>query len=165
MAADQASQAISQNTAERLVQDISDVSERLASAVPAPAPRMHRRIVGVPAESSADALLIRMLQLTLAQRSEAMMAVPRTDRATMLAQARDERPELICIAALPPSGNANARFLCRRLRSELPDANIVVLLPEDAGKRSQEAAARLREAGANAVAYDLREAAALLGQT
>lgn len=165
MAADQASQAISQTAAERLVQDISDVAERLASAAPSPAPRMHRRIVGVAAESSADSLLIRMLQLTLAHRSEAMMTVPRANRATMLAQARDERPELICIAALPPSGNANARFLCRRLRDELPDAIIVVLLPEDPERRSQEAAARMREAGANAVAFDLREAAALLSQT
>jgi len=162
MATDQASQTINQNTAERLVQDISDIAERIASTAALPAPRMHRRIVGVPAESSTDSLLIRMLQLTLAQRSEAMMTVPRANRATMLAQTRDGRPELICIAALPPSGNANARFLCRRLRNELPDANIVVLLPEDPERRSQEAAARLREAGANAVAYDLREAAALL---
>jgi predicted PurR-regulated permease PerM len=163
MVADQGLHAISQDVADRVVQDIGAIAERLDEAEPRPrATPVHRKIVGVPAESSADSLLLRMLQMTLAQRAGALTIFERANRAALLAQVRDAKPDRVCISALPPSGNANARFLCRRLRAELPNTYIVVLLPEAPSKRSREAAARLREAGANDIAYDLREAAGLL---
>ncbi len=164
MVADQGLHAISQGVADRVVQDIGGIAERLNESEARPqAARAHRTIVGVPAESNADSLLLRMLQMTLAQRGGALTPLERANRAALIDQVRAARPQLICIAALPPSGNANARFLCRRFRAELPDAYILVILPEAPSKRSREAAARLREAGANEIAYDLREAARLLG--
>jgi hypothetical protein len=78
-------------------------------------------------------------------------AIVASTRAEALTQALARNPTLICIADLPPGGNANARFLCRRLRAQLPNAFIVALVPEPADKHSQETAARLREAGANVV--------------
>ena len=145
------------------MQDISEIARRLGESEPkAPAPCAHRRIVGVPAESSADELLLKMLRITLAQRASAMTCIRAADRATVVSAAFEQKPEILCVAALPPNGNANARYLCRRLRAQAPDAYIVVLLPEAPDQRSPEAAARLREAGANAVAYDVRETARLL---
>ena len=93
-----------------------------------------------------------------------MTCLSPTSRAEALAQAEQRQPTAVCVAALPPSGNANARFLCRGLRAALPHAFIVVLLPEAESKRSREGAARLREAGANGIAYGLREAGRLLAE-
>jgi len=165
MVADQDLQAIDQSAADRVVQDMDEIVDRLLGAEKAPAVRSTsaaRAIVGVPAASSADVLLVKMLQVTLARQGAAMTSIAETDRAKAVSAVIAERPAVICIAALPPGGNVNARFMCRRFRAELADAHIVVLLPEAPAKRSAEAAARLREAGANSIVYDVREAARVL---
>lgn len=164
MIADQNQQAVAPSAASRVVQDVSDIVDRLraSKAGPAPAPRAQLRIVGVAAESSADLLLLKMLQIALAEQAGTIACSPETNRTKALSDVIGRQPDVICIAALPPSGNVNARFLCRRLRAELPNVHIVVLLPEPQDKRSREAAARLREAGANDIVYDLREATRLL---
>jgi len=165
MAADLNLQAIDQSAANRVVQDMSEVIDRLqaSEAVDIKKPRAGKPIVGVSAESSADALLLRMVRITLERRASAMVEVGQpADRSKALAAVLQHQPELVCIAALPPSGTVNARFLCRRLRAEAADVFIVVLLPGSADTGSREADARLREAGANAIAYDVRQAAKLL---
>jgi predicted PurR-regulated permease PerM len=162
MVADQDLQAIDQGAADRVVKDMDEIVERLRGSAKQSVNQTGCSIAGVAAESSADALLLKMLQATLAEQSIAMENVADPDRGKTVETIVQARPAAICIAALPPGGNANARFLCRRLRAELADAFIVVLLPEAPGKRSREAAARLREAGANGIAYEVREAARLL---
>ncbi|HET9960233.1 MAG TPA: AI-2E family transporter [Polyangiaceae bacterium] len=184
MVSEQNLQGLAQGTSERLVRDINDIVDRLvadeglkaALATNAKATALDdlartredaagdRRgtIVAIPAESESDVLLVRMLTMTLGEDLPRVVPLPRAGRAKLLADAIQHQPSAICIAALPPSGNANARFLCRRLRAELPDVRLIVLLPEARNKRSREAAARLREAGASAVVYGLREAARLL---
>lgn len=164
MIADQGVQAIDGPMAQRVVQDVSEIVDRLsASEARLPAPSEHGSMLGIPAESSADALLLKMLERTLAERAGAITCLAETQRVKAVSAALAHAPELICIAALPPSGNANARFLCRRLRAELPEAFILVLLAQ--AQHSQEAAARLREAGASAVTHEIREAARLLMDT
>jgi hypothetical protein len=65
----------------------------------------------------------------------------------------ETKPGLVCIGSLPPGSAAHARYLCKRLRSRLPDAKIVVgrwgLNPDAAVE------AQLKEAGADAVDTDL----------
>lgn len=156
-------QAIDQKDADRVVADISDIVGRLRPQLADPGGRATwPRVVGVAAESRADLLLLQMLHATLIEQSLQLLPLAELDRSRALAAAVEAQPAAICIAALPPSGNVNARFLCRRLRAELPAAHIVVLMPEAERHRSKEAAARLREAGANGVAYNLREATSLL---
>jgi hypothetical protein len=162
MVADQDAQAIDQGAADRVVQDMTEIVDRLAGSDRAAPSRAHGAIAGVPAESATDVLLLKMLRAVLARQGVAMASIADTKRALALSATIEARPPLVCIAALPPGGNVNARFFCRRLRAELPDAYILVLLPEPQDKRGGEAAARLREAGANDVAYDLQEAARLL---
>ncbi len=156
-------EAISQLDADRVVADVSDIVSRLA---PPPlrenAPAADRRVLGIAAESNADLLLLQMLHFTLAEQSARLLPVSQLNRADALAAAIHAAPTLVCLAALPPSANVNARFLCRRLRAALPNAYIVVLMPEPESHRSKEAAARLREAGANGIASSLREATRLL---
>jgi predicted PurR-regulated permease PerM len=166
MVADQGLKAITADVANRVVQDAAEIVDRLsASDARTTTPEPQLRIVGIPAESSADRLLLKMLQVALGERARSITCTSDTDRGGALARVIAEKADVVCVAALPPSGNANARFLCRRIRSELPNAHIVVLLPEPKEKRSREAAARLRGAGANAVVYEIREAAHLLAES
>lgn len=157
MVTDQSVHAINQETANRLVGDLNGLLTRIR---PHEKPG-HVRQLGVAAlaaESSADALLVRLLRESLHDAGVEVQVADAEDRAVQVQQLVELQPSRICIAALPPAGNNNARFLCRRLRAELPQALIVVLLPEPEQHRSREAAARLREAGANHVAASLSEA-------
>jgi predicted PurR-regulated permease PerM len=163
MVRDQNVQAINQSVADRVVSDLNDIVSRLSTAG---APRKDAPelppIVGIAAESGADRLLLKMLEGSLREQSKTLLVLQETERSGAVAEAVQRRPGVVCIAALPPSGTVNARFLCRRLRAELPGAYILVLHPDASANRSPEAAARLREAGANSVAVSLREAASSL---
>ena len=68
-----------------------------------------------------------------------------------------EKPDVICIGALPPGGLVQTRYLCKRLRASFPHQKIVVIswgLPDNAGPRREE----LLAAGADVVAITLQEA-------
>lgn len=164
MVTDEHLHAINRDAADRLVSDLDGLFTRLRGSAAPPTSLDERRIVTIAAESNADALLLRLLGGALAERGVPAQAIARSGRDEALARALALRPALVCIAALPPAGNINARFLCRRLRKELPGAFIVVLSPETEHHRSHEAEARLREAGANQVVGTMTEATRLLLQ-
>jgi hypothetical protein len=163
MVTDQSVHAINDETARRLVSDLNGLLTKLGPTKDTSSLKK-LGIVGLAAESAADALLVRMLQTSLAE-AQTDLQVARADaRGALVEQTLALRPTRICIAALPPAGNNNARFLCRRLRARLPQAQIVVLFPEDEQHHSREAAARLREAGADHVALTLEDALRVLLQ-
>ena len=114
-------------------------------------------VLGVGAAGATDALLVDLLTHGTA----ADLAVNPLPIGTppQLAQAIIARePRVVCIAALPPGNSVIARFLCRRIRTALPKTTVVVLLPASDVEKGAEAAARLREAGAHDVAFDLKTA-------
>jgi predicted PurR-regulated permease PerM len=161
MLADQSLHAINRETADRVVADLEASVVRLEPRAAAPELRSHG-VLAIAAESSADTLLARMLQMALSEAGVAIELSEALDRASSLERAFSLEPARICITALPPAGNSNARFLCRRLRARLPQAFIVVLAPEPEQQRSGEAAARLREAGASYVAASVGETVQVL---
>lgn len=162
MVLDHSQQTIGPALAERVVKDMSDIVSRLSATMTGRREPAHStRIVAIPAESDADQLLLELLALTLAGRAP-LVTLEKAPRANSVAAAISEQPDVVCIAAFPPSGSVNARFLCRRLRAALPDVRLLVLAPDAVNSRSKEAAARFREAGAGDVVYGLREASELL---
>jgi predicted PurR-regulated permease PerM len=154
--------AISQPMAERVVKDVSEIVARFRAQPRTGESRATAPILGVAAESDSDLLLLQMLQMSLAEQRCELTTLPLSARAEASAAAIAAQPAMVCISALPAGGGANARFLCRKLRVALPDAYILVLLPESELSHSNEAAARLREAGANGAASSLGEATRLL---
>jgi predicted PurR-regulated permease PerM len=114
-------------------------------------------IFGCPARSEADELALQMFQQLLeigGYPVEVLSAQLLT--AEMLTRIQQERPAVVCIAALPPGELAHTRYLCKRLRAQLPDLKIVV------GRWGQQdnlakVGERLRSAGADQVAASLRE--------
>src|SRR5262249_11572138 len=76
--------------------------------------------------------------------------------AEVLARVERERPPLLCIAALPPGGLAQARYLCKRLRAQFPELKILI---GRWGQRENVEAMKetLRAAGADFVGTSLLE--------
>ena len=115
--------AIEQTVADRVVAEMSGVVTRLAAHQRRePARARTVRVLGISAECNAESLLLDMLRIMLGEQARDLDIVTEHDRADALAAAIEARPDAVCIAAMPPSGNVNARFLCCRLRAALPDA-------------------------------------------
>ncbi|HYP90133.1 MAG TPA: AI-2E family transporter [Polyangiaceae bacterium] len=162
LAADEQVGAVDQVAAARVVSDLRDLARRLAEQRPARKPSASSSdVLGIASDSSADALLLEMLDFGSANIGVSIIAPG--PRAEVLAAAEASSPRAICIAALSQAANVNARFYCRRLRACFPQLPIFVLSPDIDGKRAKEADARFREAGATDVVGTMREASVALG--
>jgi predicted PurR-regulated permease PerM len=156
------SHTIGEDTAARVAKDIDAIARRLGAPAREAAPATQPPMLGIAGVSLFDAPILQMLRGALAGSGYALDIVDTPHRTEALVQLAERQPRLVCIAALPPVGNANARFLCRRVRARFSDTFIVALVPQATDKHSQEMAARLREAGANSVVYSVAEAAQAL---
>ncbi len=114
-------------------------------------------VLGVGAAGSTDALLIDLLCYGIAA-DITLNPLPAAAPARLAETIIAREPRVVCVAALPPGNSVTARYLSRRIRAALPATNIVVLLPASEQEKPAETAARLREAGADAVAFDLKTA-------
>jgi predicted PurR-regulated permease PerM len=85
------------------------------------------RIVGCPARDEADVLAFEMVRHLLdSARYRMEVSRPGMLVAEVLAWVDLHRPALLCIGAVAPGGLSQARHLCKRLRSQYPELNIVV---------------------------------------
>jgi predicted PurR-regulated permease PerM len=115
------------------------------------------RILGCPARDEADELALIMFQRLMADaRCEVEVVSPALLASEVVTLARERRPSMICVAALPPGGLAHARYLIKRLRMVVPDAQILIGRWGRNGS-GQEGRAMLVAAGADAVAPTLAE--------
>jgi predicted PurR-regulated permease PerM len=109
------------------------------------------------ARDAEDELAARMFQqLMEASGFQVELLSAQTLSGELVSRVEQERPALICIAALPPGGLALTRYFCKRLGLHFPDLKIVVGrwgLTENI-ERTRE---RLLSAGAAGVAATLLE--------
>jgi hypothetical protein len=156
---------------------VEDLGERQAAAATAatakrvrteqpdatntPAPR-RIRLLGCPGHEEADALALDMLRQLL---DVAHWEVERLSldmlSAEMVALAGVKDAPVVCVGAVPPGGLAHTRYLCKRLRTCLPTARIVVGrwgLKGDVDQNREQ----LLEAGADQVETTLLETRAHL---
>jgi predicted PurR-regulated permease PerM len=117
-------------------------------------------LLGCPAHDEGDELALHLfaaLLRPLGHHVEVLSSEMLTSE--VLERASRECPPVVCVAALPPGGLAQARYLCKRLRGQCPKAHILVGRWGDAenGERLQK---RLRAAGADFVAVTLAESRA-----
>jgi hypothetical protein len=75
----------------------------------------------------------------------------------MVARIKDDPPALVCIAAIPPDGLAQARYLCKRLHSAVPGQKILIGRWGGIGENSDHIRGRLLDACADSVATTLIE--------
>jgi hypothetical protein len=58
---------------------------------------------------------------------EVTLAAVELTAAELAALAAQTQPSVVCIGSLPPGGLAHARYLCKKIRSRLPDVKIFVV--------------------------------------
>lgn len=128
--------------------DASAVPEELADKVV---------VFGCPVSDEVDETALRFLGKLL-ERSLGRFQIlsPTLLSAEVVARVRQEKQAIVCLATLPPGGLAQTRYLCKRLRAQVPQVRIVV---GEWGSREQPAVsgARLLAAGADQVTYAIRE--------
>jgi len=84
-------------------------------------------ILGFGARDQADEVALAIFQQVLDPQFCQLEVVPRERLISeFLEQVDDERPRIVCIAALPPGGLAQTRLLCKRLKRLHPQLKIVV---------------------------------------
>ena len=131
-----------------------------AAATTASAP-----ILLLPAYHEADELAALMLAQVLAE-SGVVTAVLSSKLlvSEVVAQAVALAPHIVCISSMPSVSSTAARALCKRLRSQLPLARIIVGLwrPDDAEFANR--LDRLKKTGADVAYPDLRRCAADITQ-
>jgi len=92
-----------------------------------------QRILCLPARDEADEIVGTMLAQVLERAGHHARCLPLCTPAEMLVQLRQERPDLVCISALPPFAITHVRSLYAKLHEVEPDLKITVGLWHFAG--------------------------------
>jgi hypothetical protein len=133
-----------------------------------PSTSLPAKILGIPARSEGSHLALDVLRASL---DPTLYTVESLSTATLAAEVptaiTQEQPDLVCITALPPGGLSQARYLCKRLRSQFSDLRILVIRPglqTDSEFDVEPTVQRLTEAGADRVAVSITEAQTMISQ-
>ena len=120
------------------------------------------RLLACPAEDDTDRVGVEMLQQLLdPTRWEIEVTAPETLTSEIVARVAEDPPDMICIASLPPGGLAQARYLCKRLKSSSPEVPIIVGRWSHT-RNSKLDRERLEQAGASFVTTTLLQTQKLL---
>lgn len=111
----------------REIVDSSSDHERLALRLDENAQgKRAQTILCLPARDEADEIVGTMLAQVLERAGHQAQCVPLSTPAEMLAQLKEEKPEIICISALPPFAIPHVRSLYAKLRAQDPKVKIIV---------------------------------------
>jgi predicted PurR-regulated permease PerM len=114
-------------------------------------------LMGFPVRDRLDEIVMQLLQVLLRE-EDCDLEILSMDRliAERIAEIKTRRPAAVCIPSLPPGDLSLTRHVCKRLRAQVPEINLIVgrLGAPDAPERSGE---RLRMAGAQQVVDTLEE--------
>ncbi len=120
------------------------------------------KLLACPAGDDTDRVGLEMLQQLLdPARWEIEVTTPEMLTSEILARVAEDPPDMICIASLPPGGLAQARYLCKRLKSSAPELPIIVGRWSHT-RNSKLDRERLEQAGASFVTTTLLETRKLL---
>jgi predicted PurR-regulated permease PerM len=149
----------------RTIRALADTAPAAARPPAAPAApgesRRVQRIVGVSARTVTDETIWEMLVQLVDPEKVQLESVGSSYLASDPASGEPageppDLPDLVCVISVPPGGLAQARYICRRLHTKLPQTPIVVIRP-GAQARGSESSQRLIEDGAAQVCFTLEE--------
>ncbi|HXV79142.1 MAG TPA: AI-2E family transporter [Candidatus Binatia bacterium] len=107
--------------------EVSDSSQPATIDEKSPVILPKVRILGCPAQDEADELALLMFrQLLDFTKYEVEIMSDTMLTAEVVARIGEKNPAMICIAAVPPGGLAQTRYLCKRLRARFPNLKIAV---------------------------------------
>jgi predicted PurR-regulated permease PerM len=115
-------------------------------------------VFGCPTRDEAGELALDMLgQLLDASICRLEVLSAKTLAGEVVSRVKQDRPAVVCIAALLPGGLAQAHYFCKRLRGQFPELKIVVGLWSVSAELDR-LGERLRSNGADQVVLSLLEA-------
>ena len=85
-----------------------------------------RKVACLPARDEADEIVAIMLAQVLETAGHQAQCIPLGTAADMLAQVQEEKPDVVCISALPPFAIPHARTLYAKLRAQDSKLRIIV---------------------------------------
>ncbi len=97
-----------------------------ASRIAAWRDRQSQKIVCVPARDEADEIVAIMLAQVLETAGHRAQSIPLGTASEMLAHVEEEKPDVVCISALPPFAIPHVRSLYAKLRAQDEKLRIVV---------------------------------------
>ncbi len=97
-----------------------------ASGIAAWRDRQSQKIVCVPARDEADEIVAIMLAQVLETAGHRAQSIPLGTASEMLAHVEEEKPDVVCISALPPFAIPHVRSLYAKLRAQDEKLRIVV---------------------------------------
>jgi predicted PurR-regulated permease PerM/methylmalonyl-CoA mutase cobalamin-binding subunit len=96
-----------------------------------------KRILCLPARDEADEIVGTMLAQVLERAGHEAQCLPLSTTEEMLAQVKSEKPEVVCISALPPFAIPHVRSLFAKLHAQNPKLQIIVGLWRFSGDPSK----------------------------
>ncbi|MGB8800536.1 MAG: AI-2E family transporter [Candidatus Acidiferrales bacterium] len=97
-----------------------------ASRIAAWRDRQSQKIVCVPARDEADEIVAIMLAQVLETAGHRAQSIPLGTASEMLAHVKEEKPDVVCISALPPFAIPHVRSLYAKLRAQDEKLRIAV---------------------------------------
>jgi hypothetical protein len=89
----------------------------------------HPPVLCIPARDEADEIAALMLEQLLSKRGiNAKVLSCAGLLGECIQKVEQEKPGVVCVAAVPPFGYVHARYLCRRLRNRFPDLKVVAAI-------------------------------------
>jgi predicted PurR-regulated permease PerM len=140
----------------------SDLATLSAPKIRAKPPSHVTSVVCIPARDEADEIVGIMLSQLLERAGYQAQAISIGTTAEMLAQIKEVAPDMVCISALPPFALLHARDLYKRVRSNVPNARIIVGLWKFSGDPLK-AAARFNIVGDDKLAITLAQTVLQVG--
>jgi predicted PurR-regulated permease PerM len=140
----------------------SDLAALSAPKIPLEPSGHLTSVVCIPARDEADEIVGIMLAQLLERAGYQAQAIPIGTTAEMIAQAKEAAPDIVCISALPPFALLHARDLYKRVRSNVPNAKVIVGLWKFSGDPIK-AAARFNIVGDDKLAITLAQTVLQVG--
>lgn len=89
----------------------------------------HPLVLCIPARDEADEIAALMLEQLLSKRGIPAKVLSCAGLlGECIQQVEQQKPGVVCVAAVPPFGYVHARYLCRRLRNRFPDLKVVAAI-------------------------------------
>jgi predicted PurR-regulated permease PerM len=89
----------------------------------------HPEVVCIPARDEADEIAALMLEQLLSKRGISAKVLSCAGLlGECIQQVEEQKPRVVCVAAVPPFGYVHARYLCRRLRNRFPELKVVAAI-------------------------------------
>ncbi|HEY6644043.1 AI-2E family transporter [Povalibacter sp.] len=149
---------ISQEDMDFVVEATAEIVVQIRARQQKPSPG-ETGILLVGTSGCADKVVLEMLATAMEGNGHAVTTVGENETAAeAVTRVVTSRPDLTCVVAVSSTRGAQARGHCRRIRSALPSARLLVLRPLPDMNDTARSIGRMKEAGADRVAITLRQA-------